>query len=60
MGLPQAARWRAASDKEIANLEMHGVFELVPITSVSARNKVIGTRWVFKIKANVEKERTKV
>ena len=36
MGLPQAARWKTASDKEIASLEKHGVFDLVPITSVPA------------------------
>ena len=52
MGLPQAVRWKTASDKEIASLEKHGVFYLVPITSVSARHKVIGTRWVLKIKVD--------
>ena len=51
-GLPQAARWEAASDKEIASLEKHGVFDLAPITSVPAGHKVVGTRWVFKIKAD--------
>ena len=40
MGLPQTACWKAVSDKEVACLEKHGVFKLVPIT-----------RWVFKIKA---------
>ena len=44
MGLPQAARREAASDKKIATLEKHGVFELIPITSVPARHKVVGTR----------------
>ena len=33
MGLPQAARWKVVSDKEIASLEKHGVFKLVPIPS---------------------------
>ena len=33
MGLPQAARWKTLSDKEIASLEKHGVFKLVPIPS---------------------------
>ena len=51
IGLPQAARWKTASDKEISSLEKHGVFDLVPITSVPAGHKVVGTRWVFKIKA---------
>ena len=52
MGLPQAARWKIASDKEIGIMEKHGVFNLVPITSVPAGHKVVGTRWVFKIKAD--------
>ena len=34
MTLPQAARWKVASDKKIASQEKHGVYELVPITSV--------------------------
>ena len=36
MGLPQVAHWKAELDKEIASLEKHGVFELVPITLVPA------------------------
>ena len=53
MGLPQVARLKTASDKEIASLEKHGVFDLVPITSVPAGHKVVGTRWVIKVKAEV-------
>ena len=30
---------------------MHGVFKLVPITSVPTRLKVVGSRWVWNIKA---------
>ncbi|CAM9341906.1 unnamed protein product [Ascophyllum nodosum] len=52
MGLPQAARWKTASDKKIASLKKHGVFKLVPITSVLAGHKVVGTRWVGKVKAD--------
>ena len=44
MGRPKAARWKAASGKEIAGLEKHGVFELVPIPSVPTGRKVVGTR----------------
>ena len=50
MGLPQDARWKTASDKDIASLEKHGVFNLVSITSVST--DIVGTRWVFEIKAD--------
>ena len=50
MGLPQAARWRAASDKEVARLEKHVVYELIPITSAPTGLNVIGMRWINKIK----------
>ena len=52
MGLPQAAHWKTVSEKEIASLEKHGVFDLVSITSVPAAHKVVATRWVFKSKAD--------
>lgn len=42
MDLPQAARWKAASDKEIASLGSHGVHELVSITAVKAGQRVVG------------------
>ena len=42
MDLPKAARLKAASDKEIANLDKHGVFEMVLIISVPARHEVFG------------------
>ena len=52
MGLPQTARWKAASDREITSLEKQGVYELVPITAVPAGQRVIGTQWVNKVKAD--------
>ena len=52
MGLPQVARWKEASDKYFARLEKHGVYELVPITAVLAGQRVVGTRWANKIKAD--------
>ena len=52
MTLPQAARWKVASDKDTASLEKHGVYELVPITSVPNGQKVVGTRWVYEITAD--------
>ena len=50
--LPQAARWKVVSDKVIASLERRGDVELIPITSVPAGHKVVGTRWMFKIKVD--------
>ena len=52
MDLPQVARWKAVSDKEITSLEKDGVFELILITSVPGGHKVVGNGWVFKIKAD--------
>ena len=52
MGLPQAARLKTASDKEIPSLEKHGVFKSVSITSVSAVHEVISTKWVLQIKVD--------
>ena len=52
MTLPQAVRWKVASDKEIASMEKHGVYEVVPIILVPGGRKVVGTRWVYKIKAD--------
>ena len=51
MGLSQAPGWKAVSDKEISSLEKHGVFNLVPITSVPEGHTIVGTSWVFKTKA---------
>ena len=42
-------RWKVTSDKDIASLEKHGMYELVPITSVPNGRKVISTRWVYKV-----------
>ena len=50
MSLLQAARWKAAADKEIASLKKYGVYELLPASSVPAGQKVVGSRWVNKIK----------
>ena len=42
--LPQAARWKAAADKEIAILKKHGVYQLVPASSVLAGQMVARSR----------------
>ena len=52
VGLPQAAHWKTASDKEIESVEKQGVFNLVLITSVLAGHRVVGTRWVRKVNAD--------
>ena len=52
MSLPQAARWKAAADKEITSFTKHGVYELAPASSVPAGQKGVSSRWVNKIKAD--------
>ena len=44
MSLPQAAHWKAVADKEIASLKKHGVYDLVPASSVPAGQYVVGSR----------------
>ena len=52
MTLPAKAHWKAAFDKEVASLKENNVFTLVPATAVSAGHKIIGSRWVYKVKAD--------
>ena len=52
MGLPQAACLKAVSHENISSLEKYSVFELVLTTSVLAGHRVVGTRWVLKVKAD--------
>ena len=46
----QAARWKDASDKGMASVENHEVVDLAPSGSIPSE-KVIGTKWVLKVKA---------
>ena len=50
--LPEAALWKAAQAKEIANLIKHQVYDLVLLTSVPPGSKIIGSRCVYKVKAD--------
>ena len=52
MTLPAKAHWKAASDKKAASLKKNNVYSLVPATAVPAGHKVIGSRWVYKVKAD--------
>ena len=52
MTLPAKAQWKAASDKEMASLKKNNVYTLLPATSVPAGHKIIGSRWVYKVKAD--------
>ena len=52
MESPQAAKWKETSDKEMASLQKHEVFDLVPSASVPSEKKVFWTKWMFKVKAD--------
>lgn len=49
---PQAQFWEAAINKEMNSLKEHDVFDLVPITNIPKGEKAIGSRYVFKQKAD--------
>lgn len=52
MAFPEAARSKAASDKEMESLRPHEIYDLVPITSIPPRKKAISSPWVYNIKAD--------
>ena len=48
MSSPNHAMWKAAMDKELASLKLHGTYTLVdPPPNV----KILGGRWVFSLKS---------
>ena len=49
---PQWKGWQGAIQKEMDSLKQHDVYKLVNISSVSKREKIIGSRFVFKQKAD--------
>ena len=52
MESPQATKWKEATNKEMDSLQKHAVFDLVSPDSVPPEQKVVGTKWVFKVKAD--------
>ena len=52
MTLLAKAHWKAAYDKEIASLKKNNVHTLVPATAVPAGDKIVGSRWVYRVKAD--------
>ena len=52
MTLPTKEQRKAAWDKETASLKKNNVYTLLPATSVPAGHKIIGSRWVYKVKAD--------
>ena len=52
MGLPEAALWKAASDRETTSQDQQHVYDLVPSTSIPTGQKSVGSRWVLELKAD--------
>ena len=52
MTLPAKSHWKVASDKEVASLKNNNIYTLVPATAVLAGHKIVGYRWVYKVKAD--------
>lgn len=52
MQLPEAALWKEAMKKEMKSLDDLKVYNLVPKTDVPQGQNVIGSKWVFKVKAD--------
>ena len=52
MKSPQMTKWKEATNKELGSLQKHAVFNLVSSDSVPPEHKVIGTKWIFKVKAD--------
>lgn len=52
MASPEAAKWRAATNKEMASIDEMGVWDLVPRSSVPRGQIIIACKWVFKIKTD--------
>ena len=57
MTLPAKTHWKAVSDKEVASLKKNNVYTLVPATVVPIGHKIIGSRWVYKVKADKSYQR---
>lgn len=55
MTLPTKVLWKAAPDK-VQSLKKNNVHTLIAGTSVPSGYKIIGSRWVFKIKADNSKK----
>ena len=50
--MSDADLWREAAETEIKSLQDLNVYKLVPRSTVPPGLKVIGTKWVLKVKAN--------
>lgn len=52
MDLPEAQKWKEASEVEMRSLRDLEVFFLVPRSSVSPGKTIRGSKWVYKVKSD--------
>ena len=52
MTLPAKLEWKLARDKEVVSLKKNNADTLLSTTSVPTGYKIIGSRWVYKLKAD--------
>ena len=52
MRLPGAKMWKASSDKAMKSLQDLKVYTFIPNSGVPPGQKVIGSKWVYKVKAD--------
>ena len=52
MRLPEAKMWKASSDDEMKSLQDLKVYTLVSRSDVPPGQKVIGSKWVYTVKAD--------
>ena len=47
MASVQSLKWQASTERELANMSEHDVYELA---AAPKRRKIIGSMWVFKVR----------
>ena len=53
MTLPTKLEWKATSNKKVASVKNNNVYTLLPAISVpTGRHKIIGSGWVYNVKAD--------
>ena len=52
MKSPQVTTWKETTNKEMDSLQKYAVFNLVSPDPIPMDHKTIGTKWVFRVKAD--------
>lgn len=52
MASQHADKWKQAKDREVGRLQENDVYDLISRAAMPFDHKVIGTRWIYKVKSN--------